>query len=210
LQNKQYSVKVLECNIDSEDEFIQFFETNYTLFKDHLIVINGEISEKIREYLNSKSLLFANNLKLPKGRTRRAIEQELLAERREHKIEKLMAQLEIEKLSNRLQNNLRVHDRIVRSGKELNIDGDLLLLSRVNSGAIIYVSGNFIATKIVEGFVWCNGNFMILSISAKAKIMFKGVELDNEYLVDGRLNRVEYKDREIVITPVFEKEMIWA
>ncbi len=40
--------------------------------------------------------------------------------------------------------------------------------------------------------------------------MFKGVELDNEYLVDGRLNRVEYKDREIVITPVFEKEMIWA
>ncbi len=80
-----------------------------------------------------------------------------------------MAQLEIEKLSNRLQNNLRVHDRIVRSGKELNIDGDLLLLSRVNSGAIIYVSGNFIATKIVEGFVWCNGNFMILSYLAKDK-----------------------------------------
>jgi septum site-determining protein MinC len=209
LQSKQYSVKVFECSVDNEDEFIDFFETNYTLFKDHLIVINGEISNRIKEYLNSKALIFANNLRLPKGRTRRALEEEILAEMRECNLEKHLAQMEIEKLSNRLQNNLRVYDEIIRSGRELNIDGDLLLLNRVNSGANIYVSGNFIATKLVEGFVWCNGNFMILSASPKATIIFKGVELDNNYL-KGRLNRVEYKNQEIVITPVFEKEMIWA
>jgi len=209
LQSKQYSVKVFECSVDNEDEFIEFFDTNYTLFRDHLIVINGEISNKIREYLNSKPLIFVNNLKLPRGRTRRALEEELLAERREHNIEKILAQMEIEKLSNRLQNNLRVYEEIIRSGRELSIDGDLLLLNRVNSGATIYVSGNFIATKLVEGFVWCNGNFMILSASPKATIIFRGVELDNKYLA-GRLNRVEYKNQEIVITPVFEKEISWA
>jgi len=209
LQSNQYSVKVFECSIDNEDEFIEFFDTNYTLFKDHLIVINGEISERIMDYLNYKSLVFANNLKLPKGRTRRALEEELLAERREYNIDRFLAQMEIEKLSNRLQNNLRVYNEIIRSGRELNIDGDLLLLNRVNSGANIYVSGNFIAIKLVEGFVWCNGNFMILSASSKATIIFKGVELDNSYL-KGKLNRVEYKNQEIVITPVFEKEISWV
>jgi len=209
LQSKQYSVKVLECRVDNEDEFIEFFNINYTLFKDHLIVINGEISQRIEEYLKSKPLAFANNLKLPKARTKRALEEEILAERREYNVEKLLAQMEIEKLSNRLQNNLRVYENIIRSGKELNIDGDLLLLNRVNSGASIYVSGNFIATKLVEGFVWCSGNFMILSASPKATIIFKGVELDNSYL-RGKLNRVEYKNQEIVITPVFKKEISWA
>ena len=209
MQSNQYSVKVFECSIDNEDEFIEFFDTNYTLFKDHLIVINGEISERIMDYLNYKSLVFANNLKLPKGRTRRALEEELLAERREYNIDRFLAQMEIEKLSNRLQNNLRVYNEIIRSGRELNIDGDLLLLNRVNSGANIYVSGNFIAIKLVEGFVWCNGNFMILSASSKATIIFKGVELDNSYL-KGKLNRVEYKNQEIVITPVFEKEISWV
>ncbi len=48
---------------------------------------------------------------------------------------------------------------------------------------------------------------MILLASPKSKIVFKGVELDNSYLVD-KLNRVEYKNQEIVITPVFEKEII--
>jgi septum site-determining protein MinC len=209
LQSKQYSVKVLECSIDSEDEFIEFFDINYTLFKDHLIVINGEISNNIRDYLNSKPLVFINNIKLPKGRSKRALDKDLLAERREFNIERLLAKMEIEKLSNRLQNNLQVYDDVIRSGRELNVEGDLLLLNRVNSGAIIYVSGNFIATKLVEGFVWCNGNFMILSASPKSKIVFKGVELDNSYLVD-KLNRVEYKNQEIVITPVFEKEISWA
>ncbi len=72
MQSKQYSVKVLECSIDSEDEFIEFFDINYTLFKDHLIVINGEISNNIRDYLNSKPLVFVNNIKLPKGRSKGA------------------------------------------------------------------------------------------------------------------------------------------
>ena len=173
MQSKQYSVKVLECSIDSEDEFIEFFDVNYTLFKDHLIVINGEISNNIRDYLNSKPLVFINNIKLPKGRSKRALDKDLLAERREFNIERLLAKMEIEKLSNRLQNNLQVYDDVIRSGRELNVEGDLLLLNRVNSGAIIYVSGNFIATKLVEGFVWCNGNFMILSASLNLRLYLK-------------------------------------
>jgi len=209
VKSKQYSVKVYECSIDDEDEFILFFDTNYTLFKDHLILINGDISDTIRDYLESKPLTFLNNITLPKGRSRKALEEELQIEKREYDIDKIIAQVEIEKLSNQLQNNLKVLDEMVRSGRELEIKGDLLLLNRVNSGAKIHTTGNLIITQLVEGAIRCDGNFMILTTSPKANVIFHGVEVDNKFLKD-RLNRVELKNREIVITPVFQKETNWV
>jgi len=209
VKSKQYSVKVYECSIDDEDEFISFFDTNYTLFKDHLILINGDISDTIRDYLDSKPLTFLNNVTLPKGRTRKALEEELNIERRECDIDKIIAQVELEKLSHQLQNNLTVLDEMVRSGRELDIKGDLLLLNRVNSGAKIHTTGNLIITQLVEGAIRCDGNFMILTTSSKANVIFHDVEVDNKFLKD-KLNRVELKNREIVITPVFQKEINWV
>jgi septum formation inhibitor MinC len=209
LENKQYSVKVYECSVDDEAEFMAFFDTNYTLFRDHLIVINGYLSENIKEYLESKSLIFLNNITLPKGRTRRALEDELKAEKRESDIDHLVAQSELASLSLRLQNNLTVLDERIRSGRELKIDGDLLLLNRVNSGATIYIKGNLVITQLVEGAIRCDGNFMMLTASQKANVIFHGVEVENKFLKD-KLNKVELKNNEIVITPVFKKEINWV
>ncbi len=209
MQSKQYSIKVYECTIDDEERFISFFNKNYTLFKDHLIVINGYLSQNIKNYLNSKSLIFLNNIKLPKGRSRKALEEEFSVQKREHDIDKIIAQTELEKLSNRLQNNLSVIDQIVRSGRVIEIYGDLLLLNRVNSGATVYSSGNLIITELVEGSIRCDGNFMIIMASSKANVIFNGVEINSKFLED-RLNRVEIKGGEIVINPVFKKETSWV
>jgi len=209
LKNKQYSVKVYECSVDDEAEFMAFFDTNYPLFRDHLIVINGYLSDSIKEYLESKPLIFLNNVTLPKGRTRKALEDELKAQQREIDIDRLVAESRIASLSNRLQNNLTVLDERIRSGMELNIEGDLLLLNRVNSGATINISGNLIITQLVEGAIRCDGNFMMLTASPKANVIFHGVEVKNSFLED-KLNRVELKNNEIVITPVFKKEINWV
>ncbi len=209
MQSKQYSIKVYECSIDDEERFISFFNTNYALFKDHLIVINGYLSQNIKDYLNSKSLTFINNIKLPRGRSRKALEEEFSIQKRECDIDRIIAQTELEKLSNRLQNNLSVIDEIVRSGRVIEINGDLLLLNRVNSGATIYTSGNLIITQLVEGSIRCDGNFMIIMTSSKANVIFHGVEVDSKFLED-RLNRVELKGEEIVINPVFKKEINWV
>jgi septum site-determining protein MinC len=202
-------VKVYECSIDDEEEFISFFDTNYTLFKDHLILIKGNLSDNIKDYLNSKPLFFLNDVTLPKGRTRKALEKEIDIERRERDIDNIIAQVELEKLSNRLQNNLTVLDEMIRSGRELKVDGDLLLLNRVNSGALIHTTGNLIITQLVEGAIRCDGNFMILTTSPKAHVLFHDVEVGNEFLKD-KLNKVELKNREIIITPVFQKETNWV
>ena len=209
MKSKQYSVKVFETTITDEPQFIKFFDNNYTLFKDHLILIEGECSLKIKEYLENKNLKYLNNMVLPKGRTRKALEEEITSATTDAEVSAQIAQNEITKLTNQLQNNLTVLDEMIRSGRELDIKGDLLLLNRVNSGATVKVKGNVIITKIVEGAIRCDGNFMLLTASSKANIVFHHVEVDNSLLED-RLNRIELKNNEIIITPVLKKEINWA
>ncbi len=204
MRNKQYSVKVFETTLTDEDQFTSFFNTNYNLFKDYLIVIHGDISQKIQEYLQEKELRFVNNIILPKSQGRKAVEEEIAVQKEQQQ----QVENELLKLSDRLHNNLKVQDTLVRSGQELTIDGDLLLLNRVNSGATIIANGNLIVTQLVEGSIRCFGNFMMLKASPKANIVFHDVVVDNSLLKE-RLNRVELKDNEIRITPVL-KETTWV
>ena len=228
----QYSVKVYEVEIDDERKFMTFFNANHTLFKNHLILIQGKCSRNIQKYLDSKSLNYLVNIRLPKPRTnsnsvRKSLEADLEAQKQkaiemqqeaEEKLKALKQKTkEIEfkskeqlaLLSNRLENNLKVIDSMIRSGQELNIEGDLLLLNRLNSGATINTSGNLIITQVVEGSIRCNGTFMMLTASPKANIVFQGVRVDNSLLED-KLNRVELKENKIKITPVLKKEINWA
>ena len=209
MHSNQYSVKIYETKIDNEVTFMAFFDANYTLFKDHLIVIQGKMSDTIKHYLDKKSLKYLHNIALPKGRTRKALEEEFQFEKTDRAVSQQIAEDKLAKLSMQLQNNLTVMDDMIRSGRELNIEGDLLLLNRVNSGATVTTSGNLIITKVVEGAIRCHGNFMMLTASPKANIIFHGVEVENKLLED-RLNRVELKNNEIIITPVLKKEINWA
>jgi septum site-determining protein MinC len=209
LKSTQYSVKVYETSITDEVKFMNFFDSNHTLFKDHLIIIKGECSSTIKKYLENKKLTYLHDIVLPKGRTRKALEEELKSENVDAAVSAQIAQTQLDKLSNQLQNNLTVLDEMVRSGRELDIKGDLLLLNRVNSGATIKTTGNLIITKVVEGSIRCKGNFMMLTASPKANIVFHDVEVDNS-LLENRLNRVELKNNEIIITPVLKKEINWA
>lgn len=208
MRTKQYSVKVCEMTLTNEDEFISFFEVNYILFKDHLIVINGQMTQKVEKYLKENELQYMLNVTLPKGQGRLAIEKEIQEQKEQHEVEQLEKEQELSELSSKLENNLKVRDTLVRSGQELNIDGDLLLLNRVNSGATIIINGNLIITQIVEGAIRCTGNFMMIKASPKANIVFNDIEVDNTCLID-RLNKVEFINNEIVITPVL-KETNWV
>jgi len=209
VKSKQYSVKVFETTVTDDKQFMEFFDTNYALFKDHLIIIQGRVSKDIIEYLKRKSLIFLQNKTLPVARSRKALESELNIQKIESDVNQKMAEEEIAKLSTKLQNNLTVLDSMIRSGRELNIDGDLLLLNRVNSGATIHTTGNLIITQVVDGALRCDGNFMMITASPKANIIFHGVEVDNSLLAK-KLNRVELKNNEILITPVIKKEINWA
>lgn len=229
MENKQYSLKVFETRIEDDDKFMIFFDKNYLLFKDHLIHIKGEISQNIKNYLEHKEINYLNNISLPQGRTRKALESEISTvtmnpeEKNEFEaLKKAHIEKEIDyhileqkfkstvaSLSKQLANHFTVLDTMIRSGRELNIEGDLLLLNRVNSGATIHTTGNLIITQVVEGALRCDGAFMMITVSPKANIIFNGVIVDNVLLTD-KLNRIELKNNEIYITPVIQKEINWA
>ncbi|MEA2100936.1 MAG: septum site-determining protein MinC [Campylobacterota bacterium] len=208
MQTKQYSVQVCEVSLTDENKFISFFDTNYNFFKNHLILINGEVTKKVEDYLNGKGLRFIVNITLPKKQSSKKVNKELDNEKQKLIDTQKKLEAKILELINSESNDLKVLDTLVRSGQELKIDGDLLLLNRVNSGANIIVDGNLIITQIVDGSIRCYGKFMMLKASPKANIIFHDVEVDNSFLKD-RLNRVELKNDEILITPVL-KETNWG
>ena len=208
MQTKQYSVKVCETHLGNEDKFISFFTTNYQFFKEHLIVINGDVSKRIEDFMNEKGLSFLVNTTLPNAKGKRSLDANLENEKNKYINATKELESQLLKLSEKKSTNLKVLDSLVRSGQELKIDGDLLLLNRVNSGATISIEGNLIITQIVDGSIRCNGEFMMLKASNKANIVFHDVEVDNNYLQE-RLNRVELIDNEIKITPVL-KETNWG
>ncbi|MCJ8327415.1 MAG: hypothetical protein MJK08_09985 [Campylobacterales bacterium] len=208
MRTRQYSVKVCEMTLTNENEFISFFDINHELFKDYLIVINGQSSQKILDYLDEKDIKYLFNVSLPKSQGRITAEKVIQEQQEIHEIKQKEITEELSKLSNRLHNNLKVRDTLVRSGQELNIKGDLLLLNRVNSGATINIDGNLIITQIVDGLIKCNGNFMIIKTSEKANILFHQQEIGYESLMD-RLNKIEFIDNKIVITPI-SKETNWV
>lgn len=187
MKTKQYSLSVLEVVLTDKDEFISFFEKNYLIFKNHLISINGNEDDEIKNYLDSKKLVYTFNKDLPKKQVK----------------QKQPLQQHIEQ-----KKDLKVVDKLVRSGQELNVDGDLLLLNRVNSGGSVITNGTLIITQLVDGSIRCNGNFMMLKASNKANIVFHGLEIDNN-LLQGRLNRIELVNEDIRITPAL-KEQNWV
>jgi septum formation inhibitor MinC len=226
LKQRQFSIKVLEVEIDNEDEFIEFFDAHAPLFQNHLISIKGELSEKLKYYLDNMELNYINNITLPSGKNVKsinleqdnskvdkkeleALEEKLKAQAIDCRIKLQEAQSLINELEKRANKELVVIDDMIRSGQEVDIDGDLLLLNRVNSGGIVKTTGSLIISELVEGGIRCNGAFMMLKVSPKANVVFHGVEVDNSLLQD-KLNRIELKDNKIVITPVIKKEKNWV
>ena len=198
MKTRQYSVKVLEIKLEDEEKFKSFFDKNYQFFQNHLIVIEGEESNEIKKYLQEKNMRYVFNISLQKKDSTATPPLPSSSAPTQEK----------QRIPTEKKTHLKVIDKLVRSGQELNIKGDLLLLNRVNSGGSIVIDGTLIITQIVEGSIRCNGNFMMLQASPKANIVFHGVEVDNSFLQD-KLNRVELIDDDIIITPVL-KETNWA
>lgn len=226
MKQRQFSLKVLEVELDNEDEFIEFFDTHGLLFKNHLISIKGDMSDRIKYYLEEMDFKYINNITLPNGKNVKsvdinkddnkvdkkeleALEEKLKSQAIDCRIKLQEAQSIINELEKKANRELVVIDDMVRSGREVNVDGDLLILNRVNSGATIKTTGNLIITQVVEGAIRCDGSFMMLTVSPKANIIFNGVEVDNSLLQD-KLNRIELKDNKIYITPVIKKEINWV
>jgi len=185
-------MKVFETTIDDDNKFISFMSTNHELFKNHLILIQGNISKKISDYLNDQSLKYINNFELPRVK----------------KIEtKYIKPQEVKEIK---KDHFKILTAPLRSGQIVKYNGDVLIFDRINSGSKIITTGNIIALNIVNGDIDSTGDFIIIPNTNQSNIVFHGIKIDNG-LLKNKLNKIEYISIDnITISTISKKEFIWV
>ena len=156
-------------------------DKNIVMLKHYLIYLRGEITPAIQEYFQKNDITYTTNLNVGNK-----THQELVLK----------------------QSDLKIIDTRIRSGQDIKVQSDLLVLNRINSGAKLQVEGNLIVTDTIDGMIFCNGDFMLVKTSPKAMIVFNGVEIDGS-LLKNKFNKIIFNGDEIIISPI-EKEPKWA
>ena len=64
----QYNVKVFEVGIDDPATFLKFLEANQALLGQHLLSIQGELTDEIYDFLESNGLYYVLNMRLPQAK----------------------------------------------------------------------------------------------------------------------------------------------
>lgn len=121
------------------------------LIDELLIKLTGNRSESLEEY----------DEKAKKGYIERKVREEVLAEYQKiineemvPKLEKLQAELDIEREKNlEKRGNMLFHEGTLRSGASLNYDGTIVILGDINAGAEVVATGNIICLGKALGLV---------------------------------------------------------
>ncbi len=79
--------------------------------------------------------------------------------------------------TNLSQIKTQVFTELIRSGKEISSESDIIVFNRVNSGANIKSTKNVFVFGKCDGNIDCKGDYMVLSKIAKGKILFKGLAI---------------------------------
>lgn len=79
--------------------------------------------------------------------------------------------------TNLSQIKTQVFTELIRSGKEISSESDIIVFNRVNSGANIKSTKNVFVFGKCDGNIDCRGDYMVLSKIAKGKILFKGLAI---------------------------------
>lgn len=79
--------------------------------------------------------------------------------------------------TNLSQIKTQVFTELIRSGKEISSESDIIVFNRVNSGANIKSTKNVFVFGKCDGNIDCKGDYMVLSKITKGKILFKGLAI---------------------------------
>ena len=197
---KQYSVKVFEMGIESQQSFIDFIDANYELIKNHLLSIHGEMTEKIKEHLAKNSLAYIHNTPLPLPK--KAV-QECIIDAIAPEVEETTDSTIEEEIR---ESPLKIHSSPLRSGQMIQHDGSVLLIDRINSGAKVAAMGSVVALDKVEGDISSVGECLIVPPVTRGNIIFHGQKIENENLIYP-LNKITYINDELHIKPISKKEL---
>ena len=155
---RQKTMRVFE--VEDFEKLKKVVESKYELIKGYYFLLKEE-NKEIQDYLKEKELNFfvlnssISNVKI---------------EKRVKVIERVVEKIIKE------DNKTQVFDRIIRSGEELILEGNIIFFKRINPGAKIEVKGNLVLLDENNGLIRVEGDFLLVNKN-NSYIFFNGDEL---------------------------------
>ena len=169
---RQKTIRVFE--VEDFEKLKKVVESKYELIKRYYFLLKEE-NREIQEYLKEKKLSF------------------FVLNSSSSNIEPQIKVVEVEKIVEKIikDNNTQIFDRIIRSGEELILEGNIIFSKRINPGAKIEIKGNLILLGENNGLIRVEGDFAL--IKKNRGIIFFNQEEINEI----KKTTFFYKDKRI-------------
>ena len=158
---RQKTIRVFE--VDNYENLKNVVESKYELIKNHFFMLK-EHNKEIEEFLKNKHLSYF------------ILNAEGFTPEKEKTVEIKVIEKEIIK---NINTKTIIYDKIIRSGEEIESEDNLIFLNRINAGAKIKTTGNVEIFDECEGFVSCEGEYIIVKKNVKGTILFKGSDIEN-------------------------------
>lgn len=180
---KQQTLKAFEFEIDESRAFIEYYTKNAPLLQGYLLMLSGEVSAEILEFLDEKEAVYIDtntkSLQMRKKRSTAVLDDTSVKEPSVGFAEIIPGK------------NASVYYRTIRSGEEICADEELLFFGRINSGAVIECSRSVQIFGIIDGLVRSDGEYLLLKEIGQGSVFFHGEELEKSRF-DGKLKLIKY------------------
>lgn len=160
IKTRQKNIRIFELSEGSITEYIEFFKKNFPLFKGYLLVFKNEINEEL--------VCLLKELRIP-----HIVEIGDFYAKETGVSEFLNSQIKVD-AKIRMQN--------VRSGEEIQAEGDLVVLGNINNGARVVAEGNVSIFGKCDGILTSGGQYIILRSVGSRHVVFGGEILSEKFI----------------------------
>ena len=193
---KQKNLRVFHITVSSKKDFLDYLKKNRILLMEFFLLIDGEVDESIEKILESEGMCYKNistcKLKLSSVKKELATLAPKQVEQKEMTLEEPIC-----------KDKLKIYERPIRSGEEINEELPVVVFGRINSGAKLFCTQSVSIYGIIDGLVQCDGEYIVLhGLSQRGNLIFNGEIIDRELLQDNVLQKITLKNNIVDITKV--------
>ena len=193
---KQKNLRVFHITIEEKDNFSEYLKKNKILLMEFFLLIDGEVDELIEKMLDDEGLCYKNisTCKLKFSSVKK------VAPKEEPKVEIEQNKVLVEPVS---KEKLKIYDRPIRSGEEVNEELPVVVFGRINSGARLFCTQSVSIYGIIDGLVQCDGDYIVLNgLGNHGNLIFNGEIIDKEILKNNVLQKITIRNSQVDVKEI--------
>lgn len=195
---KQKNLRIFHISIDDNANFFEYFIKNRVLLTEFFLLIDGKVNKEIKDFLEESGVCYkfidGCNLKLGNVKKELSVSNE----------EKPKVEFKTETLDlNVKPDKLKVFDRPIRSGEEINEELPIVVFGRINSGAKLFCTQSVSIYGVIDGLVQCDGEYIVLNgLGSRGNLIFNGEIIDKDQLKENILQKITFDGTRVHVKEV--------